>query len=273
VRAPRLAGALWLALAAGCARVPPPDLSRDPAALLEQVRAAQSGVTTCRGSARLSVSSSEISGSLDAWVAAEKGGRVRVEVFDFFGNPAAVLVAGGGRFSLYDSRAGALYRGDDTPENLARLLSVPVGGRDLSAMICGSAPLIDGRAVTTEPGDGVVLLEIAGQGGRQVLAVGSGAAVERASYLPSASGGTPWKVAFSSFRHAGGQRFPEDVELRGGGAKVSLLWRDDVEVNAPPEESLFRLAPPRGARVVDLASGARPPPLDLPVHSTPSSRP
>jgi hypothetical protein len=258
----RRAAVVALALAAGCARVPPPDLSRDPARLLEQVRAAQDGATACRGSARLSVSSSDPSGSLDAWVAAERGGRVRVDVFDFFGNPAALLVASGGRFAFYDAREGVLYRGDDTPENLARLVPVPIGAKDLASVICGSAPIIDGRAVSTEAGDGVLLLEIAGESGRQVLAVGEGGAVERASFLPGAHRGKPWKVAFSAFRRTAGQRFPGDVELRGGGAEVSLLWKDDLEVNLPPEASLFELAPPRGARVVDL-----------PIPPTPSSRP
>jgi hypothetical protein len=258
----RRASVAALALAAGCARVPPPDLSRDPALLLEQVRVAQGGVSACRGSARLSVSSSSPSGSLDAWVAAEKGGRVRVDVFDFFGNPAAVLVASGGRFALYDARAGVLYRGDDTSENLARLVPVPIGARDLASVICGSAPIIDGRAVSAEAGDGVLLLEIAGESGRQVLAVGEGGVVERASFLSGARGGTSWKVAFSAFRRTAGQRFPGDVELRGGGAEVSLLWKDDLEVNLPPEISMFHLDPPRGARVVDL-----------PARSTPSSRP
>jgi len=258
----RRAAVVALALVAGCARIPPPDLSLDPVRLLEQVRAAQGGVTACRGSARLSVSSANPSGSLDAWVAAEKGGRVRVDVFDFFGNPAAVLTASGGRFALYDAHAGVLYRGDDTPENLARLVPVPMGARDLASVICGGAPIIDGRAVSVEPGDGVLLLEIAGEPGRQVLAVGEGAAVERAAFLPGVRAGTSWKVAFSAFRRTAGHRFPGDVELRGGGAEVSLIWKDDLEVNLPPEISLFQLDPPRGARVVDL-----------PIHPTPSPRP
>jgi hypothetical protein len=256
----RLAAVLALLLAAGCVRVPPPDLSRDPALLLDQVRAAQAGVTSCRGSARLSVSSPDLSGSLDAWAASEKSGRVRVEVFDFFGNPASVLVAGGGRFSLYDARAGVLYRGEDTPENLARLVPLPIGARDLALVLCGSAPILDGRPLMAEAGDGVLLLEIAGGSGREVLAVGEGGAVERASFLPGARGGTPWKVAFSGFRRTEGQRFPTEVEVSGGGAKVSLLWKDDLELNLPPDDALFLLDPPRGVRVVDL-----------PIHPTPPS--
>jgi hypothetical protein len=269
----RRAAVLALAVAAGCVRAPPPDLSRDPAQLLAQVRAAQEGVTSCRGSARLSVSSPALSGSLDAWVAAERPGRLRVEVFDFFGNPAAVLVAGGGRFSLLDARAGTLHRGEDTPGNLARLLPVPLGARELALVVCGRMPLIDGRAVAAEPGDGVVLLEIAGTSGRQVLAVGEGAAIVSGSQLPGARGGVPWKAAFSIFRRQRGQRFPTEVELRGGGAEMALRWKDDLEVNGPPDDALFSLDPPRGVRVIDLAPGALPPPLDLPIRPPAPGRP
>lgn len=267
----RTALALALAAAAGCGRAPPPDLSRDPAALLDQVRAAQERVTSCRGAARVSVSSPGLSGSLDAWLAAERPGRVRIELFDFFGNPAAVLVAGGGRFALYDPRAGVVYRGADTPANLSRLLPIPIGAADLWRLVCGGVPLLDGRAVAAEPGEGVVLLEIAGDGGRQVLALGDGATVRSAALLPGPRGGVGWKASFSVFRHVAGALVPQDVELRGAGAEVALHWKDDREVNGTAEAELFRLATPRGAREVELAPGQAPPPVDLPIRPrTPS---
>ncbi len=272
---PALRAAALAALVAsiGCARVPPPDLSRNPGELLAQVRDVQDRIRSCRGSARLGVSSTALSGSLDAWVGAERSGRLRVDVFDFFGNPAATLVAAGGRFSLWDARAGAVYTGEDTPENLARLLPVPLGARELALLVCGGAPLAGGVAVAAEPGDGVMLLEVAAPAGRQVIAVGQGAAVERASFLPGPAGGTAWKAAFSSFRHVGGRRAPLDVELRGGGGELSLRWKDDLEVDGRPDDALFRLDPPAGARVIPLAPGEPPPALELPVRPATPARP
>jgi len=269
----RRLAALLLVAAAGCVRVPPPDLSRNPEALLAQVRAAQAIVASCRGSARLALSTPDLGGSLDAWVAAERSGRLRVEVFDFFGNPAAVLVAGGGRFALLDARAGTLYRGEDRPENLARLLPVPLGARELAQVVCGSAPLLDGKGVAAEPGDGVVLLEIAGEGGRQVVAVGEGASIRSASFLPRPGGGTAWKAEFSVFRHPDGRLFPTEVDLSGGGSELSLRWKDDLELNVAPEDALFELATPKGVRVVDLAPGSPAPALDLPIRPATPTRP
>ena len=258
--------ALAALAAAACGRAPPPDLSRNPAALLAEVREAQGRVTSCSGPARVTVSAPGLGGSLDAWLAAALPGKVRIEVFDFFGNPAAVLVAGGDRFALYDPRAGVVYRGDDTRENLARLLPVPLGARELARVVCGSAPILDGSAVSVEPGDGVLLLEIAGADGREVLAVGDGATVRSAAYLPGPRGGVAWKVAFSVFRHAGGALVPTEVELRGGGSEVGLRWKDDREVNGVADDALFRLETPRGARVAELAPGAAPPRVELPIR-------
>ncbi len=268
--AARAAAGLALALAA-CARPQPPDLSRNPGELLAQVRSAQGRVTACRGAARLGLSSPDLSGTLDAWVAAELPARLRVEVLDFFGNPAAVLVAEAGRFALLDARAGVVYRGDDTPDALARLVPVPLGARELARVVCGSAPLLEGAATAAEPGDGVVLLELAGNAGRQVLAVGPEAAVVAARYLPGPRGGTAWKAEFSVFRHPAGHRFPTEIEVRGAGSGLTLRWKDDLELNGTADGTLFRLETPRGAREVELLPGSAPPPLDLPIR--PATRP
>src|SRR5919206_534228 len=68
-----------LVLLAGCPRVPPRDLSRDPADLAAQVRAAQQRVRAVRGSARVAITSREVSGTVNELVAAEAGARVDLE--------------------------------------------------------------------------------------------------------------------------------------------------------------------------------------------------
>ena len=65
----RWAAALLAAVA--CARVPPADLSRDPAALLAQVRSAQARVQRVQGSARVRIASPDLSGTVAEFAAAE----------------------------------------------------------------------------------------------------------------------------------------------------------------------------------------------------------
>ncbi len=257
----RLALALAATLAlAGCPpRAPPPDLSLDPAELLAQVRAAQARVASVRGEARVRIEAPEGSGTVPAFVAAKKPDRVYVQTVDFFGNTVSVLAASGGELSLYDARERVLYRGAATPENLARLVPVPLPPADLAAILCGSAPLLEGEPVRAEPGRGYVTLELAAGERRQVLRVGAGARVLSASLADSGDGRRGHDLTFRAFDALPGRTFPGEISLSARDPAVSmrLTWTD-VEPGAEVEDALFTPGVPRGARVVDLA-GAAPP--------------
>jgi hypothetical protein len=264
-----LPAALALALL-GCPRAPPPDLSADPAELLAAVRAHQGKATRVRGSARLTVDAPGARGTMDALAAAEAPDRLRIEVLDFFGAPAAALVAGGGRFVFFDARRGTWYRGPATPENVSLFLPVALPPEELCAVLLGAAPLLPGKALSAAPGKGVMHLAL-GEGELvQRLEVGAEAAVEASRVRRrTAAGEEPhgYDLAFSLFRHRAGTRFPGETRLdaRAAGARLGLAWGEDVVVNGPPEPALFRLDPPPGARVVELPPGTAPPPVELPL--------
>lgn len=259
---PRAALALAAALLlAGCPRrAPPPDLSADAEALRAQVVAAQDRVRSCAGDARLKVAWTGGPVSLPQYVAAEKPDRLHVETFDFFGNALAVLVARDGRFALYDAREKVYYRGPATPENLARLVPLPLPAEDLVTLLCGSAPLLDAPAVLAEPGSGFMGLDLAGRGRRQSLAIGAGAAILRSERTGGVPGAPDYVATFSGHRTRGGVPFPTTLALTATSPEVELELRwKDVEVNAELDAALFRLEPPAGARVVEL-DGAAPGP-------------
>ena len=270
----RIAAAALAAALAGCPRAPPPDLSRDPARLLEAVRAAQGRVERVKGGARVRVESPGASGTVDELVAAEKPDRLRLETLDFFGNVVTVLVADGKRFALYDARDGVLYRGEATPENVSRLLPLTLPAEEIATMLCGSAPILAAPPVSAEPDGALLLLTLGSDGSGQRLGVGAEAAVEwsrlrRAAAPGAAAAAAPdYDLAFDVFRHRGGARFPTEAELRAPSARVrvALRWKDDLEVNGPAEPGLFRLEPPRGARVVDLPPGGAAPATPLPLR-------
>jgi hypothetical protein len=261
VRARALAFAA-LVLGACARRPPPPDLSMDPALLLGQVREAQARVVSIQGEATVRVESPDFSGALRQWIAAEKPDRLHVEALDFFGNPAAVMVTDGGRFALYDARARVLYRGEATPENLSRLVPVALTPEELATVLCGSAPIAAAVPAAAEAGDGVVRLRLEAAGRIQTLDVGARAAVERSRLRGADGARVPGAVdlSFAAFQVLGTVRFPREVKLASEGphVEVRLAWREP-ELNAPVDPALFRLEPPRGARVVDLAPGEAPP--------------
>ena len=249
------AGAL-VALAGCHPRRPPPDLSLDPAALLAEVKAAQARVVSVQGRARVGVESPRGSGTTEQYLVAERPDRLRVEVQDFFGNVVASLAVEAGRLALYDARERTFLLGAATPANLARLLPVALTPEELVTLLCGSAPLLEGAPVSADPGDGLVLLTLRDGPLVQRLEVGPGAALLSASrHRVTPAGETPagLDAEFSVHRTRAGQRVPTDLAVRApaAGVAISLHWRD-LEVNGAVDPALFRLAPPAGARVVDL---------------------
>lgn len=269
--APRLALLALFALA-GCPRLQAPNLSRDPDALLDQVAAGQRRVQRVSGRARVKVSSPSLSGTVSELIAAEKPDRVHLETLDFFGNPAAVLVAADGRFALHDARGKVFYRGPATPANISRLLPFDLPIEELVTILCGSAPLLPGKPLEVGSQDGLVLLTIGLGDVGQRLALGEQATVvwsrlrrEVPAGSPAAVANPAYDLAFDRFVDRGGIRFPNevDVDAPAGKARVELSWRD-LEVNGAVDRDLFQLVPPRGVRVVDLDGGTQAPRQPVP---------
>jgi len=200
------------------------------------------------------------SGTLPAWIAAEKPDRLYVQTLDFFGNTVAVLAAADGELSLYDAREKVFYRGPATAENLGRLVPLPISPANLAEILCGSAPLIDGEAARAEPGRGSVKLELVDGDRTQALRVGPAAKVERSALrVGGARGAGTYDLAFDGFEGSGPTRFAYELSLSAESppVRLDLSW-SDVETNAAIDGALFRQPAPRGVRVVELTDAPRP---------------
>jgi hypothetical protein len=246
-------------LASGChPRVPPPDLSVDPARLLAQILEAQAPLQRVQGEARLRIESSQGTGSIRQFAAAERPDRVHLEELDFFGNPAAVLVTSGGRFWLYDARRKILYRGAATPANLSRLVPVAVSAEDLVSILLGTAPIAPGAEPVSAVQDHARLrLRLVRADVTEELWVGAQAIVEKAERkVAGGAGPGSYEVEFLAHRERGGAWFPGRVALRSAPAHVDveLSWTD-VEVNAALDAHLFEPLAPKGARIVEVGEG------------------
>jgi hypothetical protein len=139
---------------------------------------------------------------------------------------------------------------------VARLVPVALPPGDLVTLLCGSTPVLDGAPVDASPVDGALRLTLRRGEALQRLDVGEGGVVLRAR--SSRAGVVGLEVELSGHRPHGGALLPAEVKARAPGARLglSLRWQE-VEVNAPVDPALFRLAPPEGTRVVDLEPGAR----------------
>jgi len=248
------------ALAAALVGCPPPrtlpapaGLPSAPDELLAEVRAVQARVERVQGEARLDLTTAQGSGGLAAFAAAERPGRLRIDTQDFFGNVVSAVAVDGGRLTLYDAREKVFYRGPATARNLALLVPVALRPDELVTLLCGSAPLLDGEAIGAAPAPGGGALRLTLRRGEELqrVDVGERAAVVRT--IRSRGGVVTMEAVLSGHRDRAGAPFPEALRVAAPQAQLELglRWKS-VEVNGPVDRSLFTLAPPAGARVVDL---------------------
>src|SRR5262249_13105127 len=139
------AAAALLVLCVACPQAPPvPGPPVDPVALLEQIEKAHAEPQTLSASGKAAVDAPENGGRYQIQIVVRRPASLRIAALDPIGNPAALLVADGGRFALLDLRRNVFSRGPSTPENLSRLIPEPLRDEELVALVLGSLPPLPG---------------------------------------------------------------------------------------------------------------------------------
>ena len=244
--------ALATALAA-CKHAPPPvGPPLDPAALLAQVEKAHAEPQTLSASGKAAVDAPRNGGRYQIQLVMRRPASLRIAALDPLGNPAALLVADGGRFALLDLRSNVFYRGPSTPENLSRLIPEPLRDDELVSLMFGAMPQLRGaRPVEAHrTGDGSVLTLAAGEL-RQEVFLGADLRIERARRFRG--GDLWWEVQLDDFDDASGQQMPRQLRLSAPADKIQV----DVQLKErvwgkPTSPSAFQLTPPKGAKIEDV---------------------
>lgn len=271
----RLAAAIFLAVVcSGCPHrieFGPEGPIDDPDKLFQLVNQAQENLVTLQGDAKLHVSSPQGSGTLSMFLAISRPGLLHMETFDFFNRPVAALVSDGQRFGLYQTEGNVFYQGPASPENVSRFLPVVLPSEELVAVMLGQVPFIPAERKT---------LELDRKEGVYVLKLYRGPVTQTLQVHPkfyrvvrSEVRGVPgYDLAFEDFQPQGTQVFPKEVKLIAEVAQTELRLRySDVSLNARPDLTLFELAPPEGARVVEV--DARGQEMHPPAAPSPSGPP
>lgn len=265
----RAAAAIFLVLVlSGCPKrieFGPEGPIEDAQRLFQLTSQAQANVVTLQGDAKLRVDSPQGSGTLSMFVAISRPGLLHLETFDFFNRPVAALVSDGQRFGLYQTEGNVFYQGPASPENVSRFLPVVLPSEELVAVMLGQVPFLPAERMT---------LELDRSEGVYVLTLYRGAVTQKLHVHPkyyrvvkSEVRGVPgYDLAFDDFKEKGPVVFPGEVKLVAEVAETELRLRySDVSLNAPPDLTLFELAPPEGARVVEVdARGREIPPTPAP---------
>jgi hypothetical protein len=254
------ARSLFLALplcALGCAHL---DLSRIPtptgAALLKDVDELEGLVSQVKGSGRVQAHSSRGNGEVAAFIAARAPGEVHLELLDFFGSPAQVLISDGRSFGLYQRDQGTYLHGPATAAAISRILPLDLSAEDLVSILLGRTPrlrVVPGPVEVDAEADAYRLTLVQGER-RQTLWIHPTSKRVLKSVLQGPGG---YSLLFEQPVSTDGVPFARKVTFSDANATVVLRWsQEDVALDATLDAALFRLQPPAGARTVEVDAGA-----------------
>jgi hypothetical protein len=157
----------------------------------------------------------------------ERPDRVRFDATTQLVGAAAVLTSDGDVFALKDLRENRFLEGPACPENVARLLGIPLAGDEVARFLFGDTPLLPG-AETRAPSctrEGTYLIEQRSPDGRRQeieLRVrdedrAAPAQAQRLQLVRSerfeAGGSTEWRATFDDYRSVRDRRTGERVSL------------------------------------------------------------
>jgi len=239
--------------AVACGHAPAPvGPPLDPVDLLQQIEKAHAEPQTLSASGKAAVDAPENGGRYQIQIVVRRPASLRIAALDPLGNPAALLVADGGRFALLDLRSNVFYRGPSTPENLSRLIPQPLRDEELVALILGALPPLPGaRPVEAHrAGEGSALALESGQV-RQEVSVGADLRVEHVRRFRGHD--LLWEAALDDFDDASGQQMPRRLRLSAPAEKVQVeLALKERVWGKPTSPAAFQLTPPQGVKVVEV---------------------
>ncbi|MET0389005.1 MAG: hypothetical protein ABW321_23730 [Polyangiales bacterium] len=142
----------WLLLAGCAGSLRPTHPIVDAQRALDRRQASTSGLHAIRAEARVDQrqNSGRIRGTIMMFV--QEGGRVRFDVMTQFG-PVAILTSDGDHFAYSDFRSKRFLSGETCPQNIARLLGVPLTADETAHFLLGGTPILPHDSAELSVGD------------------------------------------------------------------------------------------------------------------------
>lgn len=191
----------------------------------------------------------------------EQPNRVRFDVMTQVG-PAAVLTSDGKTFQLSDLREGTFLNGPTCPQNIERLIGIPMNADEVLRILTGDAPTIEASERTMECRDGGYVVRLEAPDGRsQELAFSVHDADRNAppsaqrltlrrSVETAPDGSTRWQATYDDYIEVDGQSFPTDIRFidERSGADTAVRVKS-ITLNPEIPEGVFQQTPAPGMTV------------------------
>jgi hypothetical protein len=152
---------------------------------------------------------------------------------------------------------------------VSRFLPVVLPSEELVAVMLGQVPLLPPESMTLEldEKERVYVLKLQRGPATQTLRVDP----KHLRVVKSEVRGVPgYDLAFEDFQERDGLFFPDKVHLIAASAETKLdLKYTDIRLNGRPDLTLYELAAPEGARVVNVDARGQEVRLEGPVSQPP----
>ncbi len=234
----------------------PPGALPSPESALNALRATAAGRQTIRAAGRVTYYGDKGRVRVRLELLAERPDRFRIETISPLEQPIDVMTCDGDELWLLSE--GELRRGPATPDNVARLLPLPLAPSEVVDTLLGGIPTgEDWRAdELTQRRDGFWRLVVSRRtrSERAVLTVDPGRQVVTAASLERPAGRPFLDVTFDDFLELSrGGFYPEKIRMKlpGRDADVRLKFKQP-QINAELSPVLFKMTPPPGRRTQPL---------------------
>lgn len=261
----------------GCPAKPKPvidpvgEVLPSPSALLARISTAAQSRRSLRALGRVTYFGEEGRVRLNVVEVVERPARFRIETISPLEQPIDTMTSDGERLWLLSK--GVLREGPATPENIARLVPIPLRASELVDVLLGGVPISDRyKAVRVErSAKDAELLELTLEDDAHVQALITIDPAESkvlSAEVKEASGELRFSVVFSDFQAlSAGGALPKTIEFKMPARKLDVSIKlKELEANVAIEPTLFVLVPPPGVRPEPLPS----PPV--PVDASGSGR-
>lgn len=234
-------------------------------AALEMLEEASAARKSMRAEGRLTYFGDQGRVRLNVVQVVERPARFRFETLTPFGQPIDVMTSDGDRLWLLSKQK--LHEGPATPENISRLLPLPLRAEEVVSIMLGGAPVTSRFSPKSlrwadDPQDFWVLSLENESGERGELLIDP----KEKRVVKATLGNNPeaprMKLAFDDFEPlSSGGSFPRAIHLELPGQKLDInIKLKEVEVNVELAPTLFVIEPPPGVVPEPMPS----PPVVLP---------
>jgi outer membrane lipoprotein-sorting protein len=253
----RLALLASLLVAPACSRYARPrSAETDPAKVEARILSNRNEIPRIAADSRATYYGPEGARKGTVVVVVEQPDKVRFEALSPTDDLIAILTSDGERFVQWERGSDVCFTGPSCPQNVSRLVPIPMRSDQLVDVLLGSSPLIEATRseVDWDGSDGLLLLRLFGEGGL-VQEVG----VDPCSYelyrsVLEKDGDLVFELTVDGWAEVTpGARLPRELRLEMPEQDVDLkIEYRSVSADVDVDETTFRFACPEGTRTQEL---------------------